>query len=130
MSYNISDYIITIKNAAKAQRKESVLKYSKMNRELSKTLKELEYLEDFKEEKEGERKILRVFLKYDKRTPRLVDVQIISKPTLRKYVSGKGIKDLEKRGRKTLILSTSSGVMTGKEAAKKGIGGEVLFAIW
>lgn len=127
---NYANYIITIKNSVKAQRRQTFLPYSKLNKEISKVLKELGFLEDFKEENIGNKKVINAKLKYDKRTPRFNDVELISKPSLKRYVSGKGIKNLERRGKKILIISTSQGVMTGKEAAKKGIGGEALFAIW
>lgn len=123
-------YIIAIKNAAKAKRRELKLPYSKLNIEISRVLKGLDFLEEFKEETLENKKIINAKLTYDKRTPRFTDVTLFTKPSLKKYVSSKNIRDLERKGNRTLIISTSLGVMTGKEAAKKGIGGEVLFAIW
>lgn len=124
------NYVIAIKNAAKAQRREVKLPYSKLNKEISKVLKSLGFLEDFKEEKNGKIQIISAKLAYDKRTPRFVDVTIFTKPSLRKYISKGKIRDLERKGNRTLVISTSQGVMTGREAVKKGIGGEILFAIW
>ncbi len=130
MNYLVSDLVSGIKNAVKAKRREAVLPLSKLNKEIGKVLIKEGFLEEIKEDVILNKKILRTKIKYDKRTPRLIDVVLISKPSLRKYVSSKNIQNIEKRGKKTLIISTNQGIITGKEAIKKGIGGEVLFAIW
>lgn len=124
------DFIIRVKNAAKAQRREFIMPFSKLNKEVGRVLVKEGFLEEIREGKDGNKKNLKVKIAYERRVPKFYDVSIISKPSLKKYVGSRGIKDIEKRGRKTLIISTSEGVMTGKEAAKKNIGGEVLFAIW
>lgn len=129
MNYLVSDFIIRIKNSASARRKEVVLPYSKLNREIGKTLVKAGYLEDIKLEELDGKKSLKAVIKYHRRLPVLTTVNIISKPSLRVYSPSKKLTDIEKRGKKTLIISTSSGVMTGKEAIKKGLGGEVLFAV-
>ncbi len=124
------DFIIRIKNAVRAQRKEFIMPFSKLNLEIGKVMVKEGFLDEVKEEKTGDRRMLRVKITYDRRTPRFYDTSIISKPSLRKYVGSKGIRDIEKRGNKTLLISASQGVMTGKEAKKKNLGGEILFAIW
>ena len=55
---------------------------------------------------------------------------VISKPSLRVYEPVKKILEIKKRGKRTVIVSTSKGVMTAENAQKNGVGGEVLFAIW
>jgi small subunit ribosomal protein S8 len=60
----------------------------------------------------------------------MTNVVVISKPSLRVYRPSKTIKDIEIRGRHKVVLTTSQGVMTGQDAKKKGIGGEILFEIW
>lgn len=124
------DFIIRIKNAARAQRREFVMPYSKLNLKIGKVLTKEGFLEEIKEDKTDNVKNLRVKLAFEKRTPNFSDTSIISKPSLKKYIGSKEIRDIEKRGNKTLIISTSQGVMTGKEAKKKNLGGEILFAIW
>lgn len=130
MSYIIADFIIGIKNAVKANRKELILPFSNLNKEIGKVLVKEGFLEEVKEESKDNVKQIKAKIKYDKRTPRLTDVLLISKPSLRNYIGASKIFDLEKKGRRTIIISTSQGVMTGKEAIKKNLGGEVLFAIW
>lgn len=124
------DFIVRIKNSTRAQRRELVMPFSKLVLEVGKVLVKEGFLESIKEESVEKRKMLRVKIAYDRRTPRFNDLTVISKPSLKKHIDSKGIKDIEKRGRKTLIISTSQGVMTGKEAQKKNLGGEILFAIW
>lgn len=122
------DFIIRIKNAARAQRRELVVPFSKLSKEIGLVLVKEGFLEEVKEEKEGNR--LKIKIAYEKRTPKFYDTEIISRPSLKKFIGFKDIHGIEKRGRKTLIISTSEGVMTGKEAQKKNLGGEILFAIW
>lgn len=130
MNNNFIDFVIRIKNASKARRREVVLPYSKLNREIGKVLVKQGFLEDIKEEESQGKKFLKATLKFEKRTPVLVGTMIISKPSLRIYEASKKLHDLEKKGNKIIIISTNQGIMTGKEARKKGLGGEVLFALW
>lgn len=126
------DFITRIKNAVKAQRREFSMPFSKLNLEVGKVMFKEGFLDEIKEEKneKSKGKTLRIKIAYDRRIPRFNDLTIISRPSLKKYVASKGIRDIEKRGRRTLIISTSQGVMTGREAQKKNLGGEILFAVW
>lgn len=130
MNHLVSDFIIRIKNSAIAKRREVVLPYSKINKEIGKLLVKKGFLEDFKEESNEGKKSLKAVIKYEKRIPVLTDVEVISKPSLRVYGNIKMINEIKKRGRRTVVVSTSKGLMTSEEAEKKGVGGEVLFAIW
>ncbi len=126
----VHDLIIRVKNAARAKRKEVVLPFSNLGKEIGKVLLKEGFLEEVKEETNDNKKFLRMKVAYDRRIPKFIDAVLISRPTLKNYISVKEIYDFERRGKRTLILSTSKGVMTGKEASKKGLGGEALFAIW
>lgn len=128
--YNVSDFITRIKNAALSRRKSVILPYSNINKEIGKVLTSKHFLEEIKEETKNNKKILVAKIAYSRRLPVLIDVKVVSKPSLRVYVKKNNIGRLAKRGLHTLILSTSKGVMTDKEAKKKGIGGELLFKIW
>jgi small subunit ribosomal protein S8 len=130
MNYLIADFIIRIKNAAQAKRKQVALPYSRLNKEVGKVLVRNGFLEEIKDVEVDGRKALSATVKYYKRIPILSGVEIISKPSLRVYGPIEDILKIEKRGNKTVIISTSQGIMVGKEAKKKGIGGEILFAIW
>jgi small subunit ribosomal protein S8 len=130
MNHLVSDFIIRIKNSATAKRKEVVLPFSNINKEIGKVLVKEGFLESFKEEEIDGRRQLRAVIKYENRIPVLTDVLVISKPSLRVYEPVKRILEIKKRGRRTVIVSTSQGVMSAEEANRKGVGGEVLFAIW
>ena len=122
--------IIRIKNAAMARRRQVALPYSKLCLAIAKTLVKEKYLAEVKEHTEGGKKSLVATIAYEKRIPMFTDVVILSKPSLRVYGRSNKKQELLGRGLGTTIVTTSQGVMTGKEAVKKGVGGELLFRIW
>jgi small subunit ribosomal protein S8 len=130
MNYLIADFIIRIKNSALSKRKEVALPFSNINKEIGKVLVKEGFLESIKEQSEKGKKSLTAIIRYERRIPVLTNVDVISKPSLRVYLPAKRILEIGKRGRKRVVVSTSQGVMTAMEANKKGLGGEVLFAIW
>lgn len=130
MNHAVSDMIIRIKNAAMARRRTVELPYSKLCLAIAKTLVKEKYLVDVKEHADGGKKSLVATIAYDKRTPMFTDVTIMSKPSLRVYGRSTKKQELLGRGLGVTIVTTSQGVMTGKEAVKKGVGGELLFRIW
>ena len=136
MNHKVSDFIIRIKNASLAKRKKAIVPYCSINKALSHALIKEGYLESIREvelpkESEGSgKKVLEVVIKYERRDPVLTDVAIVSKPSLHVYASVSEIPEIRKRGKYTIILSTTKGIMTAKDAFKLGIGGEVLFKIW
>jgi small subunit ribosomal protein S8 len=130
MNYLIADFVIRIKNSALSKRKEVLLPFSNINKEIGRVLVKEGFLENIKEQSEKGKKSLKAIIRYEKRIPVMTDIEVISKPSLRVYLPAKRILEIGKRGRKRVIVSTNQGVMTAMEANKKGLGGEVLFAIW
>ena len=130
MNYLVSDFIIRIKNSALSKRKEVILPFSNMNKEIGKVLVKEGFLESIKEFEKNGKKELKAIIKYENRIPVLTDVVIISKPSLRVYSSSKNISDIQKRGKRKVIVSTNQGIMTAFDARKKGLGGEILFSVW
>lgn len=129
MNYRIGDFVIQLKNAALARKKELYVPFSNIQKAIGKVLVKEGFLEDVKEEEIEGKKTLYVKLRYQRRRPTVTDVAIISKPSLRVYVGSGEIA--KKQGKaKTVILSTNNGIITGREAMKKKIGGELLFKIW
>ena len=129
MNYSIGDFIIRLKNAALARRQEVVMPYTRVNLAIGKVLVKEGFLTSIKTETRDGHKMLATSLRYERRRPVLSDVAVVSKPSLRKYVESKEI--LAHQGRSiTAVLSTNQGIMTGREAHKKGVGGELLFKIW
>lgn len=121
----VADALIRIKNGYLVGKLEVSLNYSKLVLALMKLLEKEGYVEKVK--LEG-RSIL-ITLKYISRTPALTDVKRVSKPSLRIY---KGVRALPSvlNGLGIAIISTPKGLMTGKEARKQKMGGEVLALVW
>jgi len=130
MNYLVADFMIRIKNSAISKRKEVVLPFSNLNKEIGKVLVKEGFLENIKEETVNGKKTLNAIIRYEKRIPVFTDVIIISKPSLRVYEPAKKLNEIKKRGKRKVVLSTNKGVMTAEEAQKKGVGGEILFAVW
>ncbi|MEX2007240.1 MAG: 30S ribosomal protein S8 [Candidatus Levyibacteriota bacterium] len=129
MAYQVSNFIITIKNSAKARRRTAVIPYSNMSKSIGEILIREGFLTSIKEDMVDKRRVLVVTLKFIKRIPVLRDVKIFSKPSLRIYANSKKIQEVKRRGRHKVILSTNKGIMEAREAQKEGIGGEILFTI-
>lgn len=133
MAFNdpIADFLTRIRNATKAQHRYVDLDWSKMKQNLAEILKSQGFIESYLVKvDENQRGTMRLFLKYTSgRRPVIQGLRRISKPGLRKYV---GHQDIPRfYGDMGLsIVSTSQGVMDGKEAKKRGIGGELLCLVW
>jgi len=134
----IADFLIRIKNGYLAKKTEVSVPYSKIKENLGKILVEEGYLEKLKipacpagrrNPKSEIRKNLVLTLKYEKKKPALTDVQRVSKPGLRIYVDKTKIPKVL-GGLGITIISTPKGLMTDKEARKKGLGGEVICKVW
>lgn len=133
-NYLIADTLIRIKNSYRVGHREVTVSYSKVIHSLCKLLEEQGFIEKVQVGKnrafDKSKKEIILKLKFHKRKPALTDLRIISKPSLRVYVSKKRllIGRLGKLG--IQIVSTSKGIMTGNEARKKGLGGELISEVW
>jgi small subunit ribosomal protein S8 len=127
--YHVADFIIRIKNASAARRKEVVMPYSKISKSIAKLLVKEGFLADVKEAELEGKKVIQVGIRYVRRKPVVSTVTIISKPSLRAYFDIAGLKGQNRKDSTTLIISTSKGIMTAKQALKENIGGELLFKI-
>lgn len=126
----VTDFIIRIKNAANAHRKEVVLPYSKLCKRIAAVLVAEGVLNGIREEKREGRDTLIGEVRYEKRRPVFSDVAIVSKPSLHIHIPhSKLIARMRRSGSQCIILSTNKGIMTARDAYKKRIGGEVLFEI-
>jgi small subunit ribosomal protein S8 len=124
VNYPVGDFMIRLKNAAMAGNKRIETPTTKLILEVAKLLKKLKYVESV-EEKEG--KIL-VDLAFHKREPIMAGAKIVSRPGLRIY---KNVSELENHKEPTdLVVSTTKGILSGKEAIKNRIGGEVIAEVW
>ncbi len=130
MNYQTGDFLIRIKNACLAKRRTVVAPYSRVKKAIADILVKEHFLKDIKEEVTDGKKMLVATITYEKRKPFFTDVLLVSKPSLRVYEKSKHIQKTPKRGTGIEIISTNQGIMTGIEAKKKKIGGELLFKIW
>ena len=133
----IADMLTRIRNANRALHESASMPTSRMKEEIARILKEEGYIKDFRvveaNDADGKPlpyKLLVVELKFAKDRRRVItDVKRVSKPGRRVYAR----KDRLPRvlgGLGTAIMSTSSGVVTGRQAAERGLGGEVIAFVW
>ena len=126
----IADLLTRIRNANQMRYQEVSVPSSKMKLEIVKILKEEGYITDYKIEKNDVQDNINITLKYGKNKERVISgLKRISKPGLRVYAKTEEIPTVL-NGLGIAILSTPNGVMTGKEAKKQNVGGEVLAYIW
>lgn len=128
-SDTIGDFLIRIKNGYLARHKTVETPYGKVLLEIGKILKIKGFIEDIKVQTAKEKKTIVITLAYPRRKAALTDLKRVSKPGLRIYVRKSRIPRVF-GGFGTVILSTPQGIMTGGQAAKKNVGGEVLCKIW
>lgn len=126
----VADLLTRIRNANLAYKDELIAPASKLNDAVLKILDQEGYIEGFAREGEGVHQAFRINLKYGVRRRRAITgLRRISKPGRRIY-RGRDELPRVQGGLGVAIISTSHGVMTDKEAARKGIGGEVLAYVW
>ena len=137
MTDPISDMLTRIRNAVTAKHTRVDMPASKLKAEIARILQDEGYIQGFRlvdvpAEKAGRqsRQVIRVFLKYGPHGERVISgLERISRPGRRVYL---GVQEVPAvlGGLGTSILTTSRGVMTGREAKKAGVGGEVLCNVW
>lgn len=126
----ISDLIIRIKNAGPVRKEIVSLPYSKLKQAIAEVLKNHKFVSSVEAKGKGVEATLEIGIAYGAdNKPRVNDVQRISKPSRRVYKGATEINSV-RNGFGSLILSTSKGIMTDKEARKAKLGGEALFKIW
>jgi small subunit ribosomal protein S8 len=126
----VSDFLTRVRNAIKARQQKVDVPHSKLKVEIARIMKEEGYISNYKPTDEEGRKVLRVYLKYssDNVSP-ISDLKRVSRPGCRVYV-GHGEIPRILGGLGINILTTPKGVMTGRQARKEGVGGEVLCEIY
>jgi small subunit ribosomal protein S8 len=125
----IADMITRIRNANRAKLEKIEIPSSKIKLEIARILKEEGYILDFYYKEDNKQGIIIVLLKYSGKQRIITNLKRISKPGLRVYVNKDDVPEVL-GGLGVSILSTSKGIMTGREAKKRHFGGEVLCYIW
>lgn len=126
----ISDLLTCIRNAHTASKKSLSCPSSKMKTEILKILKEQGYIRNYSvEEYDGCKKRVHIELKYHKRQPVITEIKRVSKCSCRIYANSQALPQVL-NGLGIAIMTTSKGLMTSSDAAKHGIGGEVLCTVY
>ncbi len=126
----IADMLTRIRNASRARHQEVVVPASRTKREIARILVEEGFISSFTEEQQGPAQMLRLQLKYvDGKVPVVSGLKRISKPGLRVYARKTEIPRVL-GGLGLVLVSTSQGIMTGAQARKAELGGEILAYVW
>lgn len=130
MTDPIADMLTRIRNAITAKHDYVNIPASKMKVAIAGVLRNEGFIRDYEVAEDGNKKVLRVHLNYTgKKDPVLTGLQRVSKPGLRVYVQKREIPRVY-GGLGVAILSTPQGVMTGQDAWRRRIGGEVICYVW
>ena len=126
----IADLLTRIRNGLHADRDAVEMPASAFKAEIARILKEQGYIEDYAVEPGRVGRTLRVELKYtEDRKPVIQGIQRVSTPGRRTYVQADAVPKVQ-GGMGTTIVSTSRGVMTGHDARRAGVGGELVAKVW
>lgn len=130
MSDPIADMLTRIRNAVEARHDSVLVPASRLKVAMAKILKEEGFIKEYEVLKDGVQRNLKIQLRYTgKKEPLLHGLQRVSKPGLRVYVQKAEIPRVY-GGLGIAILTTPQGVMTGQQAWRKQVGGEILCYIW
>ncbi len=126
----IADYLTRIRNATRAKHRKVDIPASNLKKQITKILQEENYINNHIIIEDNKQSIIRIYLKYNDGDDSVIaGLDRVSRPGYRRYVG----KDLIPRVYNNLgiaIMTTSQGVMTGQEARRRGVGGEVLCYVW
>ena len=126
----IADMLTRIRNAIMARHDSVLIPASKLKLAITRILKNEGFINDYEVVKDKPHRVIKIYLKYDdKNQPLLSGLERVSKPGLRVYVQQKEISRVY-GGLGIAIISTAQGLMTGQQAWRQGIGGELLCYVW
>lgn len=126
----IADMLTRVRNALRARHQKVDVPASKMKMELARILKEEGFILNYKMAEDGAQKAIRIYLKYTpSNEPAIAKIERISRPGCRVYVGSKEIPRVL-GGLGINILTTPRGLMTGRDARKENVGGELICQVW
>jgi len=126
----VADFITRVRNSIHARHQKLDVPASKLKLEIARILKEEGYIANYKATEENGQKLLRVYLKYGNGNEAVIsNLNRVSRPGCRVYVGRNEIPRVL-GGLGINILTTPKGVMTGRQARKEGVGGEILCEVW
>ncbi|MCP4686327.1 MAG: 30S ribosomal protein S8 [bacterium] len=131
MTDPVADLLTRIRNASHARKHAVDVPASNLKKEIVRILKENHFLRDSVDIPDNKQGIIRIYLRYSRGDePVILGLDRISRPGLRKYASSEEVRLSTFNTRGISLISTSNGVMTNVEAAKKKVGGEVMLRCW
>ena len=125
----IADMLTRIRNAGSAGLKKVEMPSSREKAAIAKVLKEEGYISDYAVSEDGAKKVLSIVLKYANGKSVIEGIERVSKPSCRIHCGSREIPRV-RNGLGTVILTTPSGVLSGRAAAKANVGGEILCYVW
>ena len=126
----VADFLTRIRNSIRARHQKLDIPASKLKAEIARILKDEGYIANFKATEEDGKRIIRVYLKYGPNNEAVIrDLKRISRPGCRVYLGRDEIRRVQ-GGLGISILTTPKGVMTGRQARRDGVGGEILCEVW
>jgi len=126
----VADFLTRIRNSIRARHQKLDIPASKLKTEIARILKDEGYIANYKATEENGQRILRVYLKYSTNNEAAIrDLQRVSRPGCRVYVGRDEIRRVQ-GGLGISIMTTPKGVMTGRQARREGVGGEILCEVW
>ncbi len=125
----IADYLTRVRNAVRANHRVVEIPASNLKKAITKILFDQGYILSYKFDDESVQGTIKIALKYDDKKQSVIrKIERVSKPGLRKYVSSTELPRVL-NGLGVAIVSTSKGVMTGKQARRENVGGEVICSV-
>src|SRR5437879_7829768 len=125
----IADFLARVRNGTRAQKPEMLIPYSKINAELARILKDEGYISEYSIDTSAAHPRIKITNKMVNRSSAITGLRRISRPGLRRYVGADEIPRVL-GGMGVAILSTPRGVLSGREARKQKVGGELLAYVW
>ena len=125
----IADLLARVRNGTRAQKPEVLVPYSKIKAEIARILKEEGYISDYSIDTSAAHPCIKIINKIVDRSSAIAGLRRVSRPGLRRYVGADEIPRVL-GGMGLAILSTSRGILSGREARKQKVGGELLAYVW
>ena len=125
----IADFLTRLRNATGAKKTQLSLPYSRIKADMARVLKDEGYITDFSIDGEAATHKIHILSKFVQQTPAITGLKRVSRPGLRRYVAVDEIPRV-RGGQGIAILSTPRGVLSGREAKRQNVGGELLAYVY
>jgi len=125
----VADLLARVRNGATAQKADIYVPYSRMKADVTRILKEEGYITDYEVDTKAAHSRIKITNKLANRSSAITGLKRVSRPGLRRYVGAKEIPRVL-GGMGVAILSTPRGIMSGRQAKKENVGGELLAYVW